>query len=67
MPWAWLLRRVFLIEVLRCARCGGRRQIVGPVTEPAAIPRILRHLGIPAAAPRLDPARAPPELDSWAS
>ena len=67
VPWAWLLRRVFLIEVLRCARCGGRRQIVGPVTEPAAIPRILRHLGIPAAAPRLDPARAPPELDSWAS
>ena len=25
------------------------------------------HLGIPASAPRPDPARAPPELDSWAS
>ena len=67
VPWAWLLRRVFLVEVLRCARCGGRRQIIGAVTEPAAIPRILRHLGIPATAPRPDPARGPPGLDSWAS
>ena len=67
VPWAWLLRRVFLVEVLHCARCGGRRQIIGAVTEPAAIPRILRHLGIPATAPRPDPARGPPGLDSWAS
>mgnify|MGYP003729809509 CR=1 FL=1 len=29
VPWAWLLRRVFLIEVLRCARSRGTPRAAG--------------------------------------
>jgi len=68
VPWAELLRRVFLIDVLKCTRCGGRRELIGEVTEPAAIQAILEHLGL-----ELDdfgpvPARDPPDVDEyWAS
>ena len=33
VPWAQLLRRVFLVDVLRCAGCGGRRQLVAQVSH----------------------------------
>ena len=42
--WADLLRRVFRVDVEVCARCGGAARIIGFVTEPAVIPRILAHL-----------------------
>ncbi len=45
LPWAELLRRVFLVDVLDCPRCHARMRIVAAVTEPGAIERILRHLG----------------------
>ncbi len=67
IPWAELLRRVFLVDVLRCAGCGGRRRLVAEVTDPLAARRILEHLGLDAKAPRLEPARAPPGGWSWAS
>jgi hypothetical protein len=50
-PWARLLRRVFAIEVLVCERCGGPRRILGAVTEPRAVHRLLAALGL-AAQPR---------------
>ncbi len=59
-PWAELLRRVFVVDVLACPRCKGRMRIVGAVTEPGAIDRILKHLGASAAAPRIAGPRAPP-------
>jgi hypothetical protein len=50
-PWAHLLHRVFAIEVLVCERCGGRRRILGAVTEPAAVRRMLVALGLAAEPP----------------
>ena len=46
-----LLRRVFAIEVLVCARDGGPRRILGAVTEPHAVRRLLGALGLAAQPP----------------
>jgi hypothetical protein len=54
-PWAQLLRRVFAIQVLVCPRCGGPRRILGAVTEPHAVRRLLAGLGLAAEPP---PGRA---------
>ena len=48
-PWAQLLRRVFAIQVLVCPRCSGPRRILGAVTEPHAVRRLLGALGLAAA------------------
>jgi hypothetical protein len=60
LPWADLLRRVFLLDVLQCPRCHGRMRIVAAVTEPVAVEKILRHLGERPAAPLIASARASP-------
>ena len=62
LPWAVLLRRVFLVDALECPRCGGRMKIIAAVTKPASVRRILQHLGLPSEAPELHPARPPPLL-----
>src|SRR6266536_2604825 len=49
--WAELLHRVFSIDVLECASCGGRLRIVAAIHPPEAIQRILDCLGIPSRAP----------------
>jgi hypothetical protein len=56
MRWARLLKRVFHIDVERCA-CGGQLKILAAVEEPVAIVRILTHLGMPARAPPRAAAR----------
>jgi hypothetical protein len=55
--WATLLRRVFEIDVTTCPDCGGTMTVLAAITAPAAIGRILGHLGL-AGGP---PIRAPPE------
>ncbi len=68
VPWAQLLRRVFLLDVLHCSGCGGRRRILAEVTDPLAARRILEHLGLDPETPGPVPARGPPTLDiDWAS
>ena len=42
--WAELLRLVFAVDVEVCGRCGGAARIIGFVTEPAVVRRILAHL-----------------------
>jgi len=37
---------VFAIQVLVCERCGGARRILGAVTEPHAVRRVLTALGL---------------------
>jgi hypothetical protein len=49
--WAPLLRRVFAVDVLVCPRCAGPRRIVGAVTEPHAVRRLLTALGLAAEPP----------------
>ena len=41
-PWAWLLRRVFAVEVLVCVHCAGKLRLVEIATEATAITRIIR-------------------------
>jgi len=45
LDWAALLKRVFEIEILRCARCGARMRVVAFITDRKASARILEHLG----------------------
>jgi hypothetical protein len=42
--WAELVRRVYAVDVEVCPRCGGQARIVGFVTQPAVVRRILAHL-----------------------
>ena len=59
MSWARLLKRVFDIDIERCA-CGGKLKMIAVIEEPAVIEKILTHLGLSppppprAAARRLD-------------
>ena len=61
--WAELLRLVFQVDIEVCARCGGEARIVGFVTEPKVVRRILAHLerrGVDArAGPWAEAAAAP--------
>ena len=42
--WAELIRRVYEVDPLVCPRGGGEMRVVGFITEPALIQRILNHL-----------------------
>jgi len=42
--WADLIRRVYEIDPLVCARCGGPMRVVSFITQPSVIRRILDHL-----------------------
>ena len=56
--WAELLRRIFEVDPLRCPRCGHAMRVVGFITQPPVIDRILTHLR--RHAPPARRARAPP-------
>ncbi len=58
IPWAELLRRVFLYEVLTCPFCAGKRRVLSMVRDPASIHRILTHIGVDPS----PPSRAPPRF-----
>jgi hypothetical protein len=63
LPWAILLKRVFMTDALRCPRCQGHMKILAAITKPEAIRKILDHLEIPSEAPRRAPARPPPQVE----
>jgi hypothetical protein len=54
--WAQLMKRVFLLDVLQCKRCGGRMKILAAIHPPHATAKILECLGLPSRAPPLSPA-----------
>jgi hypothetical protein len=56
-PWAELLRRVHLIDVLTCPNCGRQFQHLACVFEAGAIKQILQSCGLPTAPPPRAPAR----------
>lgn len=60
LDWAALLKRVFRIDVLLCAGCGGRMSVVAFITDRKVSGRILEHLGLPTRVPPIAKARAPP-------
>jgi hypothetical protein len=43
LTWARRLKRVFNIEIERCARCGGRLAVLASIEDPEVIARILAH------------------------
>ena len=59
LAWAELLKRTFAIDVLRCVRCGGRRELLAVVMKPEAVVAILTHLGLDTddAGPRPPPSQ----------
>jgi hypothetical protein len=62
-----LLKRVFAIDVLECARCHGPMRLVSVIDDERTARKILAHLGLPARAPprgRAQPRRGQLELDS---
>jgi hypothetical protein len=42
--WAELIRRVYEVDPLICPRCGSQMRVIGFITQPALIDRILDHL-----------------------
>jgi len=59
--WALLLVRIYECLPLLCPRCGEPMRIIAFVQEPAVVEKILTHIGEPAAAPAILPARSPPQ------
>ncbi len=55
------MRRVFAIDVLACAGCGGRLRFLATIEDPPVVTKILAHLGLPTEGPILHQARPPPE------
>ena len=78
-PWAELLRRVFLVDVLLCMRCGGKRRLRwdsgrsgqyplgfrAAIHDPESIRRVLLAMGLPTEEPVLVPVRGPPAIADW--
>ena len=58
IEWALLLRRSDLVDVLACPG-GGRRAIVGDISDREVVVAILAHLGLPTEAPPIARARSP--------
>jgi hypothetical protein len=56
-PWAELMRRVFMVDVLECPVCGRQFQHLALVFETGAIRKILQSCGLPTAPPPRAPAR----------
>jgi len=61
-PWAELIKRVFLHDVLLCPECKGERRIISFIIDPIVIRKILVHLGLPTEAPPRAGPRAPPGM-----
>lgn len=45
-PWAWLLQRVFAVDVMTCPRCRGRMGLVKIANTPDEVARVLAELGL---------------------
>jgi hypothetical protein len=60
--WANLIRRVYEVDPLVCPRCGAEMRVIGFITEPRVIRRILDHIRkrdrVPRSPPHLHPAVA---------
>ena len=59
------MRRVFAIDVLACAGCGGRLRFLATIEDPPIVTKILAHLGLPTEGPALIPARSSPQPDGF--
>ncbi len=44
MTWMARLNRVFGLDLSVCPKCGGKLRVIGEVTDPKIIARILEHV-----------------------
>jgi len=63
-PWAELLARTFVVDVLACPACHGRMRLVAMIKEPASIVRYLAAVGEATEVPRRSPEGGPPHWKS---
>jgi hypothetical protein len=61
--WALLLVRIYECLPLLCTRCDKPMRIVAFIQDPPVIEKILEHIGEPAQAPEVLPARGPPQAE----
>lgn len=62
LGWAKLLKRVFDVDFTRCQLCQSENvKVIAAIMKRQAIDKILSHLGLPTEAPKLHPARPPPQ------
>ena len=54
--WARMLKRVFDLDMERCA-CGGKLKFVASIEQPEVIEKILTHLGLSPQPPPIAPVR----------
>jgi len=47
---------VFLLDLLECERCGGRREPIAVIEEHNTVTKILDHVGIQSTSPGFEPA-----------
>ena len=58
--WAACVRKVFEVDPVRCAKCGGEMKLVAVVLDDGELNRILAHEGWPVEWPKTKPSRSPP-------
>lgn len=59
--WAALLARTFRLEMEVCAECGGKMRLVAAITDSVSVRGYLNGVGLPSSAPKIAPARPPPQ------
>jgi hypothetical protein len=63
--WAELLKRVYLVDSLKCEQCGGKMRILCAIHPTDAIEKILDCLGIPSKPPPISPAVLGSDMDEY--
>jgi len=58
LPWAWLLKRVFKVEITVCPKCQGSLKIIELVTDSATIAKRLAEAGLGP----MPPPKPPPPI-----
>jgi Zn-finger nucleic acid-binding protein len=64
--WAACMRKVFEVDPVLCAKCGGEMKLVAVILDDGELDRILAHQGWPTEFPKTKPSRAPPARGSSA-
>ena len=59
--WAACIKRVFEVNPVLCAKCGGTMRLVAVIGDDEELDRILGNQGWPVDFPRTKPARPPPD------
>ena len=60
LPWAELMKRVFMVDVLACPRCGSSMSIISVLKDPEVVEKFLVCLGISPTPMVPAQSRAPP-------